>query len=309
MIKRSILADAKQFDQLVITKNINGHKIHLIYVETMDGLYTPLGLELPEGNGPFPVILLASGNGGEGMNWVIENSKNRRYTINKFLEQGYACGWIRYRTEVELGYNEGGKLIRDGRQGREMFNRSPLEYEDEISIIEAIKRYREIDENKIGLLGMSHAGEMILKLTSEYHGVCAAVASEPAAHEFLALNPDDSVTINPETQLRNIESMQMQSTNNVRKRIDMQVALQRINSIKTPLFIMGRDQDELQGIFRLSYELLAEQNKNVVWQSYDHDLHGFIFPLLGEDGNYVTNKVQELAIKDVLSFFGKHFLD
>ena len=309
MIKSSTLADTRQFDQIIITEDINGHKTYLIYVETMDGLYTPLGLELPKGEGPFPVILLASGNGGEGMNWVIENSKNRRYTIDKILEKGYACGWIRYRTEVELGYNEGGKLIRDGRQGREMFNRSPLEYEDEISIIEAIKQYREIDENKIGLLGMSHAGEMILKLTSEYHGVCAAVASEPAAHEFLALNPDDSVTINPETQLRNIESMQMQSEKKVRDRIDMQVALQRINSIRTPLFIMGRDQDELQGIFRLSYELLAEQNKDVVWQSYDHDLHGFIFPLLGEDGNYVTNKVQELAIEDVLSFFGKHFAD
>ena len=309
MIKSSTLADTRQFDQIIITEDINGHKTYLIYVETMDGLYTPLGLELPKGEGPFPVILLASGNGGEGMNWVIENSKNRRYTIDKILEEGYACGWIRYRTEVELGYNEGGKLIRDGRQGREMFNRSPLEYEDEISIIEAIKQYREIDENKIGLLGMSHAGEMILKLTSEYHGVCAAVASEPAAHEFLALNPDDSVTINPETQLRNIESMQMQSAKKVRDRIDMQVALQRINSIRTPLFIMGRDQDELQGIFRLSYELLAEQNKDVVWQSYDHDLHGFIFPLLGEDGNYVINKVQELAIKDVLSFFGKHFTD
>ena len=309
MIKRSILADSRQFDQLIITENIDGHKTHLIYVETMDGLYSPMGLELPEGNGPFPAILLASGNGGEGMNWVIENSKNRRYTIDKFLEQGYACGWLRYRTEVELGYNEGGKLIHDGRQGREMFNRSPLEYEDEISIIEAIKKYQEIDENKIGLLGMSHAGEMILKLTSEYHGVCAAVASEPAAHEFLALDPDESVTINPETQLRNIESMQMQSVNKVRERIDMQVALQRINSIRTPLFIMGRDQDELQGIFRLSYELLAEQNKDVVWQSYDHDLHGFIFPLLGEDGNYVTNEVQELAIEDALSFFGKHFAD
>lgn len=309
MIKRSILEDSRTFNQLIITENIDGHKTHLIYVETMDGLYTPMGLELPEGNGPFPVILLASGNGGEGMNWVIENSKNRRYTIDKFLQQGYACGWLRYRTEVELGYNEGGKLIRDGRQGREMFNRSPLEYEDEISIIEAIKKYQEIDENKIGLLGMSHAGEMILKLTSEYHGVCAAVASEPAAHEFLALNPDDSVTINPETKLRNIESMQMQSTRKVRERVDMQTALQRIKSIKTPLFIMGRDQDELQGIFRLSYELLAEQNKDVVWESYDHDLHGFVFPLLGDDGNYVTNKAQEQAIKDVLSFFEKHFAD
>ena len=110
-----------------------------------------------------------------------------------------------YRTEVELGYNDGGKLIRDQRQGREMFNRSPLEFEDEISIIEAIKKYQEVDEDRVGLLGMSHGGEMILKLTSEYHGVCAAVASEPAAHEFLALTPDDSVSINPETQLRDID--------------------------------------------------------------------------------------------------------
>ena len=301
------LADKSQVDQPVITKIINGHKTYLIYVETMDGLYTPLGLELPVGKGPFPVILLASGNGGEGMKWITENSKSRRYTINKFLEQGYACGWIRYRTEVELGYNDGGKLVRDERQGREMFNRSPLEYEDEISIVTAIKQYQEVDEDKIGLLGMSHAGEMILKLTSEYHGVCAAVASEPAAHEFLALKPDHSVTVNPETQLRDIESMQMQSTEKVRMLIDTKLAMQRIKSITTPLFIMGRDQDELQGIFRLSYELLSEQNKDVIWQSYDHDLHGFIFPLLGEDGIYMVDEVQEKAINDVLSFFKRHF--
>ena len=167
-----------------------------------------------------------------------ENTKNiTPDTIDKLLEQGFACGWIRYRTEVELGYNDGGKLVKDRRQGREMFNRSPLEYEDEISIIEAIKKYQEVDEERIGLLGMSHGGEMILKLTSEYHGVRAAVASEPAAHEFLALNPDDSVSINPETQLRDIESMQMQSVSKVRKRINMEIALERINSIETPLFI------------------------------------------------------------------------
>ena len=52
-----------------------------------------------------------------------------------------------------------------------------------------------------------------------------------------------------------------------------------------------------------------EKNKDVIWQSYDHDLHGFIFPMLGDDGNYVTNKTQELAIEDVLSFFKKHFGD
>ena len=188
-----------------------------------------------------------------------------------------------------------------------MFNRSPLEFEDEISIIEAIKKYQEVDEDRVGLLGMSHGGEMILKLTSEYHGVCAAVASEPAAHEFLALTPDDSVSINPETQLRDIESMQMQSVNKVRNRIDMKIARERIASINTPLFIMGRDQDELQGIFRVSYDLLSEENKDVIWKSYNHDLHGYVYPLLGEDGNYIVNDVQEEAINDVISFFKKHF--
>ncbi len=296
-----------QLDQPVIEKSINGHKTYLIYTETIDGLYTPIGLELPEGDGPFPVVLLASGNGGEGMKWVEEYTKNRRYTINRLLEQGYACGWIRYRTEVELGYNQGGKLIHDKRQGREMFNRSPLEYEDEISIIEAIKQYKEIDADKVGLLGMSHAGEMILKLASEYHGICAAVASEPAAHEFLSLNPDNSVTINPETQLRNIESMQMQSTEKVRSRVDMDIALERIKPITIPLFIMGRDQDELQGVFRLSYELLKEQNKNVIWKSYNHELHGYVYPLLGDDGHYKVNDVQMQAIDDVLAFFKKYF--
>ena len=300
-------SNSNQLEQPVMQMELDGHKTYLIYIETMDGLYTPIGLELPDGEGPFPVVLLASGNGGEGMKWVLENTKTRRYTIDKLLEQGFACGWIRYRTEVELGYDDGGKLIKDQRQGREMFNRSPLEYEDEISIIEAIKKYQEVDEERIGLLGMSHGGEMILKLTSEYHGVRAAVASEPAAHEFLALNPDDSVSINPETQLRDIESMQMQSVSKVRKRINMEIALERIRSIETPLFIMGRNQDELQGIFRVSYDLLYEQKKEVIWKSYDHDLHGYVYPLLGRDGNYIVDDVQEEAISDVISFFKKHF--
>ena len=35
-------------------------------VETHDGLYTAIGLRVPEGDGPFPIMLFASGNGGEG---------------------------------------------------------------------------------------------------------------------------------------------------------------------------------------------------------------------------------------------------
>lgn len=295
------------FTHQILKKTDTGHIRHLILVETFDGLYTPIGLELPDGDGPFPLVLFATGNGGGGIDWLIDNMENRRYTIDKFLDKGYACGWIRYRAEVELGYNEGGKLVKDIRQGGMMFNRAPLEYEDEIAIIEYLKTFHEIDANRIGLLGMSHAGEMILKITSEYNGVCAAVASEPASHEFLALTPDESVRINEETQLRDIESMQMQSVQKVRNRIDIDIANQRISTINTPIFVMGRDEDELQGIFKLSYDLLIENKKEALWKSYDHALHGFIFPIK-QNNKYDVDPIQDEAIEDVLSFFKKYFL-
>lgn len=141
-----------------------------------------------------------------------------------------------------------------------------------------------------------------MKITSEYHGAAVGVASEPASHEFLALTPDDTAFVNEETQLRNIESMMMTETEKVRARIDMDVAMDRISKIQTPILVMGRETDELQGIFRLNYELLEEAGKDVQWVSYDHHLHGYLYPIRGEDGEYEVNDVQDEAIAHVISY-------
>lgn len=295
-------------EHVVITEEIDGSDIpvDLMYVETRDGLYTAIGLRKPPGDGPFPVVLLASGNGGEGMAWVRDWVRTRGFIMDRLLEAGYACAWIRYRTEVELGYNDGGKLVVDRRQGREMFNRSPLEYEDEIAIIEYVKTLPSIDAERVGLVGMSHGGEMVLKICSEYHGAAVGVASEPAAHEFLALAPDDTVTVNEETQLRNIEEMQMAEVDKVKARIDTAVANERIASIETPILVMGRDDDHLQGIFRTSYDLLKDAGKNVEWVSFDHPLHGYIFPVRGDDGRYHVDAVAQEAIASVIAYLDRH---
>jgi dienelactone hydrolase len=292
--------------EIVETVGGSPHPVHLIYVETWDGLYAPIGLRLPTGDGPFPVVLLASGNGGGGMAWVRDAIRNRGHIMERLLEAGLACAWIRYRTEVELGYNEGGELIRDMRQGRELFNRSPLEYEDEIAIIEYVKSRPDIDGDRVGLIGVSHGGEMALKIVSEYHGVAVAVASEPAAHEYLALEPDDTVTITESTGLRNIEEMQMSDVDKVRGRIDTEVANNRITPIDTPILVMGRETDHLQGIFRATYELLEEAGKDVEWVSYDHPLHGYVFPFNHDDGQPEVNEAQEEAIDHVISFLRRH---
>ena len=279
---------------------------HLIYVETWDGLYAPVGLRLPSGNGPFPVVLLASGNGGGGMPWVREAIRNRGYIMERLLGAGLACAWIRYRTEVELGYNLGGELVRDMRQGGELFNRSPLEYEDEIAIIEYMKSRSDVDGERVGLIGVSHGGEMVLKITSEYHGVAAAVASEPAAHEFLALEPDETVTVSESTGLRDIESMEMSGLGKVLARIDREVANRRISSIQTPILVMGRETDHLQGIFRATYELMEEAGREVEWVSYDHPLHGYVFPFNGPDDRPEVDDTQERAIDHVISYLQRH---
>jgi dipeptidyl aminopeptidase/acylaminoacyl peptidase len=295
-------------ERVKIVEDVPGsaHLVELMYLETWDGLYAPLGLRLPDGEGPHPVVLLASGNGGGGMAWVREAVANRGYIMERLLERGFACAWIRYRTEVELGYEKGGPLVRDTRQGRDMFNRSPLEYEDEIAIVEALKGDPRLDAERVGLVGMSHGGEMVLKITSEYHGVKATVASEPAAHEFLALSPDSSAFVEPTTGLRNIENMQMVETEKVRSRIDIGKAMERISGIQTPILVMGREDDHLQGIFRVTYELLEEAGKPVDWVSWDHDLHGYIYPIRGSDGDYEVNEVAAEAIEGMIDWLDEH---
>jgi predicted dienelactone hydrolase len=295
-------------EHVEIVEDVPGsdHPVHLMYVETWDGLYAPIGLRYPEGDGPFPVVLLAAGNGGGGMAWIRDNVRNRGYIMDRLLEAGYACAWLRYRTEVELGYNLGGPLVRDMRQGRGLFNRSPLEYEDEIAIIEYLKTLPTIDPDRVGLIGMSHGGEMVLKITSEYHGAAVGVASEPASHEYLALTPDDTAFVDEQTGLRNIEGMQMEEVEKVRARIDMDVAGERIAGIQTPILVMGRDDDHLQGIFRTSYELLAEAGKDVEWVSWDHPLHGYVYPLRGADGGYAVSQVQDDAISGVIEYLDRY---
>jgi len=291
-------------------EQIDGNEVHFLYFETWDGLYAPMALRLPAsegfGTGPHPIVLLGLGNGGEAMGWLRQTLADRSHILDALCAAGYACAWLRYRSEVELGYNEGGALVRDMRQGREMFNRAPLEYEDEIAAIEFVKRLPAIDGERVGLVGVSHAGEMILKLASEYHGAAAGVCCEPAAHEYLALTPDDTAFVNTETQLRNIEGMQMAEVEKVWRRIDHEVARDRIAGIETPLLIMGRDDDHLQGIFRTTYQLLADAGKEVEWVSYDHPLHGYIYPERGPDGTYQVDDLQKDAIAAVVAYLDRY---
>lgn len=295
-------------DHIVISEPVRGSDIpvQLMYVELLDGVYAPLGLRLPPGAGPFPLVVFASGNGGGGMAVVREFTQNRSWTQEQFLASGYAVAWLRYRAEVDYAYDKIGRLIEDRRQGRQLLNRSPLEYEDVISIIEYLKTLPAIASDRIGYMGMSHGGEMAFKIASEYHGVRAMIASEPAAHEFLRLRPDSTAHVNPATGLLDVERMLMREAEKVRARLTEEIARQRIGAITTPIFVQGRNSDELQGIFRTCYDLMIELGKDAEWASYEHDVHGFVYVQRNKEGIYDPDPVQVQAVRESIAFFDRH---
>jgi dienelactone hydrolase len=280
-----------------------------MYVEMLDGVYAPIGLRRPPGTGPFPLVLFAAGNGGGGMAAVRDATQNRSWTQEQFLEAGYAVAWVRYRADVDYAYDRVGRLISDQRQHGQLLNRGPLEYEDVIAIVEYVKTLPAIAADRIGYMRMSHGGEMAFKIASEFHGVRAMIASELAAHEFLRLRPDATARINPATGLLDVENMLMRETDKVRARITADVARARISSINTPIFVQGRNSDELQGIFRVCYDLLIEAGKDAQWASYEHAVHGFVYVQRNPRGIYDPDPVQIGAVKDSIAFFDGHMKD
>jgi hypothetical protein len=146
---------------------------------------------------------------------------------------------------------------------------------------------------------------MALKIASEYHGIRAMVATEPAAHEFLRLQPG-SAHVNPETGFLDAETMLMHEVADVRGRVTEDVARERMSTISTPMFIQGRNGDNLQGIFRVCYDLLVELGKETAWATYDHEEHGFIFPTRNALGKYEPDATQIGAVNDAMRYLDSY---
>jgi len=276
----------------------------IIYVEMIDGVYSPIAMMKPQGNGPFPLIVLAHMNGGQGTQWLREWLHYGNWTPEQFLKAGYAVAWMRYRAEVNNTY--GPALVERTRQGRQLFNRGPFEYDDAISIITHVKTLPYINADRVGYLGLSHGGEMLFKIASEYGGLRCGIANEPAVGEYLAVGPrrPGSPQI-PETRPVVTEEMQQKEREETRARIKMDVAMERINRIKTPIFVQGRINDDNLPQFRLAYELARDAGKQVEWKGYEHLEHGFVFVRRNEKGVYDPDPVQLQVVKDALAYFDR----
>lgn len=277
-------------------------ELHL--VQTPDEIYVPIGVRKPPGNGPFPMILIGSGQGRDGMTKIEEAMDRYETLMTRLVERGYVAAFVSYRNEVPEAYNElsSAELLADTVSGgeRTLRSRPALDSDDHIAIVAHARGLPYTDPNAIGAIGSSHSGEIIMKTATAHGGLAAAVPAEAAVLEYLAIDTSNAPRDASGTEL------QLQDKELARRLADADRAMQRVRAVDIPLLIMGREDDHLQGAFALLYEWLAAAGRDAKWVSFDHPEHGYV--LLGRRPGHedAPDAVQEQAFDVYMAFFDEH---
>jgi dienelactone hydrolase len=288
----------------VITKPVPGSDIPADYtfVLTKDEIYVPIAVRKPQGNGPFPLITIGRGNGRGGLPHVEKQVERLASMQDRMIERGYAIAYVTYRNEIPHLYNQIDRAHNIGDdvsgEGRTLKSSSSLDSDDMISILAYLRTLPYANPDAIGCVGVSHSGEIILKVAAETSFACG-VAIEGASHEFLC------VDTGPEAP-RKEGVLQYQDKEVVRKNADKARSMERIRRIQTPILHIGRDHDHLQGIFQLAHEWMVEAGKDSTWVSMDHPDHGYPYLYREADGTFTPDPVQEQAFETFMTYFDEH---
>jgi acetyl esterase/lipase len=274
--------------------------LHLVFSD--DGIYVPAVVMTPPGPGPFPaVICLHGGSGGLGASWLVDFAVNRGWLFDRLRNEGYAVVWTEGRKEIEYAYGTDIPAV--------------LDHVDVINTFRYVRDLSFVDPDRVAFFGVSHGGELQMKIISELReGPAALVPSEPAVVEFLGLHIEGPR-----------EEWNLQFNDDLTDdQIDLQRALQRIEPIspELPILVLGRDADHFQGLFRKLFELLERSGKRVEWESWDHPEHayhwgpvrtqkviGYEGSVADVEGTYETDRMQEETLDRVVGFLNRHVRD
>jgi len=289
---------------VVANKPIKGSQIpgDYTFVLTRDEIYVPIIVRKPEGPGPFPAITMGWGEGREGMKKVEQLTERLSQMQDRMIARGYAVATVNYRNEIPYAYQQSKppQNLPDSISGdRRMLKSGPtLDHEDLIAVLRYLETLPYVRKGAVGAMGVSHSGEMIMKASSEYT-FGAGVCIEPADHEFLTVNTGP-------TAPRKDNEIQYNDIEVARKNANKAEGMERIQRIKTPILIFGRETDHQQGIFKLTYEWMKEAGKDAEWASFDHPVHGYVFIMNQPDGSFKPDEMQQKTFDIFMAYFDKH---
>jgi len=123
---------------------------------------------LPEGEGPFPLVVMAHGLAG------IKEMRLDAYAA-KFAEHGFACFVFDYRY---FGESEG--------EPRQVLDINK-QHQDWAAAVEYARYLKQVDRSKVILWGSSLSGGHVLKMAQELPSIAAVIAQVPHLSGFASI--------------------------------------------------------------------------------------------------------------------------
>jgi len=295
----------KDAPYVVLTRPIPKSKqtYDLYLIQTRDEILVPMAVRKPNGNGPFPAILLGSGNGGGSFMRLDSIMYRLEPMIDRMVARGYVVAYGNYRAMVMEGFND-----HDGRSHRiyDMMSGGPrvinsegaLDSDDYISMIQQLQALPFVKSDAVGSIGVSHSGELITE-AAMFTTWAAAVNSEGANWELSKVD-----LMRAPHEGRNL-MLEQKNLDDVKSLMDKDTTMARLKKIKTPILHMGRPKDELSGMFRVMYDWSKEAGLDSEWVEFDHPRHGYAFLYRKPDGSFQPDPIEEQAFGSWMSYLDK----
>jgi dienelactone hydrolase len=122
-------------------------------------------LALPDGEGPFPVVVMAGG-------WCYVKEIVMPHYAERILEAGIACLWFDYR-----GFGGSDGAVRQDLN-------SWAQIEDYKNAISFVTRQPELDPNRVGVWGISYSGGHVVVLGATDPRVKCVVSTVPVVQGY-----------------------------------------------------------------------------------------------------------------------------
>jgi dienelactone hydrolase len=235
------------------------------------------------------VICIHGGSGGLGISFLMDQVLERGMAYDRLLAEGYAVCVAEGRMEHEDAY---------GAERAEHV----IDHQDMVAVFNHVRGLPEVDPERIAFFGVSHGGELQMKVISEMGGGPAALLpTEPAVIEYLGLRYPGERT---EAELQFNEDIGDEQ-------VDMERAMRRIERIppNLPILVIGRDEDHLQGLFRKLHELLERAGRDAHWASFSHPDHAYQWGPTRTGDGYEPDDVQRETLDTVVAFLNEHVRD